>query len=175
MRSRCSSFHWILPLLLIVASVKPAAAQNFPFTSGPIPLCDTSIFTASVSGVGYLIYPDGYNTGAYLESVLINITSNHPQTLQIFLTSPSGTTLSLSEFNGAGGQNYTNTNFTDATGNSITAGTAPFTGNFMPQGGPLSTFAYENAGNLDVHGDRYLLCQWRNRAWWHLDPRLVHR
>ncbi len=96
-------------VLLALAISVPANAQTFPFTSGPIPLCDTSTFTATVSGVGYLITPDGWNWGPYLDNVLLNITSNHPQTLSISLTSPAGTTLLLSAFNGAGGQNYVNT------------------------------------------------------------------
>lgn len=119
--------------------------QTFPFTSGPIPMCDTSTFTANVAGVGWLIVPDGWNWGPYLESVLINITSNHPQTLSISLTSPAGTTVLLSAFNGAGGQNYTNTEFFDWAWMDITTGTAPFTGDFRPQGGFLGDFAGENA------------------------------
>lgn len=120
-------------------------AQVFPFTSGPIPLCDTSTFTATVSGVGTLISPDGWSWGPFLENVLINITTNHPQTLSISLTSPGGTTLLLSAFNGAGGQNYTNTSFYYWGGGDITAASAPFTGNFSPQGGFLSAFDWENA------------------------------
>ncbi len=147
MRLRRSSLRWILPLLLIVASVKPASAQGvFPFTSGPIPMCDTSTFTANVSGIGYLIDP--YNSGwggSFLENLLVNITSNHPQTLQFSLTSPTGTTLLLSAFNGAGGQNYTNTEFSRWAYNSITTGSAPFTGQFMPQGGALDAFDGELA------------------------------
>lgn len=132
-----------LVLLLALGLSRPVAAQTFPFTSGPIPLCDTSTFTASVSGVGYLIVPDPWSWGSYLESVLINITSDHPQTLQISLTSPEGTTLLLSAFNGAGGQNYTNTNFTRWAWNNITTGSAPFTGDFLPQVGSLDIFAGE--------------------------------
>ncbi|MCB9183188.1 MAG: gliding motility-associated C-terminal domain-containing protein [Flavobacteriales bacterium] len=120
-------------------------AQVFPFTSGPIPLCDTSTFTATVSGVGTLITPDGWSWGSFLENVVINITTNHPQTLSISLTSPGGTTLLLSAFNGAGGQNYTNTNFNYWGGGDITAASAPFSGNFTPQGGFLGVFDWENA------------------------------
>ncbi len=80
-------------------------------------------------------------------SLMINITSDHPQTLQILLTSPAGTTLSLSEFNGAGGQNYTNTNFVYDISSfpSITTGSAPFSGNWTPQGGNFSVFDWESA------------------------------
>lgn len=141
----CRNAYLAVVLLLLTAFSRPVSAQTFPFTSGQIALCDTSYFTATVSGVGNLIIPDGSNWGPYLESVLINITSNHPQTLQISLTSPTGTTVLLSAFNGAGGQNYTNTVFADWAWTNITAGSAPFTGEFAPQGDPLSTFAGENA------------------------------
>ncbi|HQV74178.1 MAG TPA: gliding motility-associated C-terminal domain-containing protein [Flavobacteriales bacterium] len=135
----------LLITVFAVGLFRPGAAQTFPFTSGPIPLCDTSTFTASVSGVGYLITPDPWNWGPFLDNVLLNITTDHPQTLQISLTSPEGTTILLSAFNGAGGQNYTNTNFSSWGWNSITTGTAPFTGNFAPQSGSLNDFAGESA------------------------------
>lgn len=123
------------------------AAQTFPFTSGPIPPCDTSTFTANVSGVGWLVTP-GMDWGSYLDNVTINITSDHPQTLQVFLTSPQGTVLLLSQFNGAGGQNYTNTVFSYFGWTPITSGTAPFTGTWMPQGGGLNVFDYQNGDGI---------------------------
>ena len=132
-------------VVLALASAAPAAAQTFPFTSGPIPMCDTSTFTANVSGIGWLITPNGWNWGPYVDNVVLNITTNHPQTLQITLTSPSGTTLLLSAFNGAGGVNYTNTTFPYWGGNNITTASAPFTGFYNPQVGTLDVFSGENA------------------------------
>lgn len=114
-------------------------AQSFPFTSGPIPPCATSTFTANVSNVGYLGSPSMYWM-PYLQSITLNITTDHPQTLSIAITSPAGTTLLLSEFNGGGGQNYTGTTFDYWSSLPITSGTAPFTGNWSPQGGSLSVF-----------------------------------
>ncbi|MBX2979599.1 MAG: gliding motility-associated C-terminal domain-containing protein [Flavobacteriales bacterium] len=133
-------------LLLLVAGT--SRAQVFPFTSGPIPLCATSTFTANVSGVGTLITPDGWNWGPYIDNVVLNITTDHPQTLQISLTSPQGTTLLLSAFNGAGGENYTNTSFPYWGGSNITTASAPFTGSYNPQGGSLSVFDWENADGI---------------------------
>lgn len=96
------------------------------------------------------MYPP--NVGSFwtysFTSLLINITSNHPQTLKISITSPQGTTLLLSAFNGAGGSNYTNCNFDYFTSTNITTGSAPFTNNWAPQGGPLSTFDWENADGI---------------------------
>ncbi len=135
-------------LLLLLSLARPAQAQDFPFTSGPIPPCDTSAFTATVSGVGWLITPDGWNWGPYIDNVVLNITTDHPQTLQISLTSPEGTTLLLSAFNGAGGQNYTNTVFPFYGGANIVGAAAPFNGTFSPQGGGLSAFTGENADGV---------------------------
>ncbi|MBL7963790.1 MAG: gliding motility-associated C-terminal domain-containing protein [Flavobacteriales bacterium] len=135
-------------MLLLLSQARPAQAQAFPFTSGPIPMCDTSTFTANVSGVGWLITPDGWSWGPFIENVVLNITTNHPQTLQISLTSPEGTTLLLSAFNGAGGQNYTNTNFPFWGGGNIVGAAAPFTGSYTPQGGFLSAFTGENADGV---------------------------
>lgn len=131
--------------LFLLLALRGATAQTIPFTSGPIPLCATSTFTADVSGVGTL-YPAGYDWWSpYLAQLEINITSDHPQTLQIQLTSPQGTTLLLAEYLGAGGQNYTNTVFGYFAWTPITTGTAPFTGTWMAQGGGLNAFDYENA------------------------------
>lgn len=134
--------------LLVLGLFGPAEAQtnSVPFTSGPIPPCDTSYFTADVSGVGTL-YPPGWGGGwtFSLQMLTINITSEHPWTLQVSLTSPEGTTLLLSAFNGAGGQNYTNTTFQYFQYPSITTGSAPFTGDWTAEGGSLDAFDYENA------------------------------
>ncbi len=132
---------------LLVLQAGTLRAQSYNFTSGPIPLCDTSTFTATVSGVGLMVDPS-WDFGSYLSNVVINITSDHPQTLRITLTSPEGTTLLLSAYNGAGGQNYTNTNFPYWGGSVITTAAAPFTGNFSPQGGGLSAFNYQNADGV---------------------------
>jgi len=127
-----------------ISGVSVAQPYTFPFTSGAIPMCDTSYFTANVTGVGQL-YPPG-NAWWYftLQQLEINITSNHPQTLKITLTSPQGTTLLLSAFNGAGGANYTSCTFFYNWYPSITTGSAPFTGNWTAEGGPFSIFDYEN-------------------------------
>jgi gliding motility-associated-like protein len=133
----------LLLLLFLTGSPRSAEAQ-FAFTSGPLPMCDTSYFTANVSGIG-MLEPPGWGWGYYLVNVCINITTNHPQTLVITLTSPAGTTLLLSAYNGAGGSNYTNCCFEYSLSPNITTGTAPFTGSWTPQGGSLSIFDWEFA------------------------------
>ncbi|MBK9637587.1 MAG: gliding motility-associated C-terminal domain-containing protein [Bacteroidetes bacterium] len=142
---------FLIALILTSFFSRPTAvvAQNVPFSSGIIPMCDTSYFTANVSGIGTL-YP--YGSGSWwnfsLTDLLINVTSNHPQTLSITLTSPQGTSLLLSQFNGAGGSNYTNTNFSIFAFTNINTGAAPFTGNWVPEGGTFSVFDWENGDGI---------------------------
>ncbi|HRH37240.1 MAG TPA: proprotein convertase P-domain-containing protein, partial [Flavobacteriales bacterium] len=147
---KLSPLRVALILLAMVGFVRQVEAQttSVPFNSGPIPLCDTSVFTANAPSMGILGPPwNQWMPGSVsLEALTINITSDHPQTLQILLTSPQGTTLLLSEFNGAGGQNYTNTTFEYSGSPVITTGTAPFTGSWTAQGGSFSVFDGEWIG-----------------------------
>lgn len=126
--------------LLSVLLSRPALAQQFNFNTGPIPPCDTTLFTVDVAGVGILVDPYGYDEGGYVEDVWINIATTHPWTMSISLTSPTGITILLSAFNGAGGQNYTDTHFSG--GPIITTGSAPFSGFFTPQDGSTLSEAF---------------------------------
>ncbi|MFN0189410.1 MAG: gliding motility-associated C-terminal domain-containing protein [Bacteroidia bacterium] len=123
------------------------AQSSPPFNSGVIPMCDTTFYTTLVSGID-TIFPLGQSQGPsqlMLDSLLFNLSSNHPQTLKITLTSPQGTVLLLSAFNGSGGSNYINTIFTNASNPNITTAAAPFSGYWYAEGGSLSVFDWENA------------------------------
>jgi len=85
---------------------------------------------------------------ADIDNVMLNITHTFDGDLDITLISPTGTSLLLSSDNGAGGANYTGTEFRDG-GDDIMAGAPPFTGVFQPQGG---TFAAAFDGET-VTGD----------------------
>lgn len=74
------------------------------------------------------------NAAADIVSVCLNMTTDFDSDLQIRLKSPSGQTLELSTGNGGSADNYTNTCFTPTATVPITAGTAPFTGDFLPEG-----------------------------------------
>jgi gliding motility-associated-like protein len=65
-------------------------------------------------------------------SVCVNFTHTWDADLDIYLQCPNGTQIQLSTGNGGSGDNYTNTCFVP-TGTAITAGTAPFSGNFTPE------------------------------------------
>jgi len=93
--------------------------------------------------------------GSYnIDNVEIDITHTFDGDLDIWLRAPSGTELELTTDNGGAGDDFTNTVFQDG-GADITAGSAPFTGTFEPEGG---TFAAAFAGE-DVNGDwKIILC-----------------
>ncbi|WP_198553793.1 Ig-like domain-containing protein [Tenacibaculum sp. Bg11-29] len=76
-------------------------------------------------------------------NVTLNITHSYDEDLRIRLTSPNGTSVSLSNLRGSSGNNYTNTIFDDSAANPIGSGVAPFTGTFRPET-PLSNFIGEN-------------------------------
>lgn len=98
----------------------------------------------------------GFSSGTITDvNVTLNITHTYDADLNISLTSPGGTTVLLSDDNGGGGNDYTNTIFDDVSGTTITAGSAPFTGTFSPEGN-LSDFLGENPnGNwtLSIYDD----------------------
>jgi uncharacterized repeat protein (TIGR01451 family) len=72
-------------------------------------------------------------------NVRINISHSYTADLDIFLTGPNGTQITLSSDNGGSGSDYTDTVFDDEAATSITAGSPPFTGTYRPEV-PLSTF-----------------------------------
>jgi gliding motility-associated-like protein len=67
-------------------------------------------------------------------SVCIDITTDFDADLSIFLRTPNNQLLMLSTNNGGSGDNYTQTCFTPTAVTPITSGTAPFTGNYQPEG-----------------------------------------
>ena len=81
-------------------------------------------------------------------NVTIDITHTYDADLDISLTSPSGTIVVLSRYNGGAGDNYTGTIFDqESTNGSIAGNAAPFTGNFVPNGDLSSIYGEMSAGN----------------------------
>ena len=82
-----------------------------------------------------------------IEDIEVNLNLNHSNDGDVLLTLYKNTENSnLSQFNGEGGQNYTNTVFDDSSTVSITAGTPPFTGRFKAQSGFLNFRGKEMQG-----------------------------
>ena len=67
-------------------------------------------------------------------SVCVDLTTNFDADIVFLLEAPNGQQLELSSNNGGGGDNYTQTCFTPTATTPITQGTAPFTGNYQPEG-----------------------------------------
>ncbi|MFT5215315.1 MAG: subtilisin-like proprotein convertase family protein [Glaciecola sp.] len=98
------------------------------------------------NGANFVIGPDNGDVTesiiAVTENIIIsdvNVTINLNHTfdgdLEIKLVAPDGSTeVMLSNRNGGGGDNYTNTVFDDDAGSSIASGSAPFAGSFTPDG-----------------------------------------
>ncbi|MFN8299201.1 MAG: PKD domain-containing protein, partial [Chitinophagales bacterium] len=74
-------------------------------------------------------------TASSVIKVTLNINHTWDSDLDIFLVDPSGTrAMLLSSDNGGSGDNYTNTVLLTGAVTNISAGTAPFTGTFAPEG-----------------------------------------
>lgn len=94
-------------------------------------------------------------------AVKVNITHPYVGDLKIYLFPPSINVLTLANGNGGSGVNFTNTIFTDQAITSISAGVAPFTGQYKPIGGAaacnipntaVSTFSAIGLGSILPNG-----------------------
>ncbi len=111
-----------------------AIGANLSFTnstSGAIPDNNPTGVSRAVTVAGV---PGTALTTGTIKSVTVNITHGFAEDLDISLIGPDGTTtIDLSSDNGSGDDNYTNTVFSPTATASITTGTAPFTGSFLPE------------------------------------------
>ncbi|HSQ45483.1 MAG TPA: zinc-dependent metalloprotease family protein, partial [Lutibacter sp.] len=80
-------------------------------------------------------------------NVIVNITHEWVGDLDLTLISPGGRQVMLSANNGDEGTGYINTVFDDSALNSISGGTAPFTGTFSPEGTLSNFYDEESFGN----------------------------
>ncbi|MEM7185886.1 MAG: proprotein convertase P-domain-containing protein [Bacteroidota bacterium] len=95
-------------------------------TSGPMDPSPANVAETGTVGTDYRI-----------ASVTLDLNHTFDGDLDISLTSPDGTILQMSNDNGGGGDNYTGTIFMDGFP-SIDGQSAPFTGTFEPEGGPMN-------------------------------------
>ncbi|OUR97675.1 hypothetical protein A9Q86_15795 [Flavobacteriales bacterium 33_180_T64] len=149
-------------LLFALLSFSFGFSQTFTDSGGPYDIqgssatCGTANaldLPLTVSGVGVL------GTTNSIESVTMNITHSFVADLEFSLVDPTGTvTIILMMDNGAGGDNLTNTVFSDFGVTSISdvaAGDAPFTGTYSP----IEALAAFNTAGINADGDwRLLLC-----------------
>ncbi|MFT5849029.1 reprolysin-like metallopeptidase, partial [Psychroserpens sp.] len=127
-------------------------SSAFSFTTANL-TCDTftdDVAQAITQSGGGNSYTSSVNVSADFPITDVNVTLDITHTwtadLDITLTSPNGTIVELTTDNGGSGDNYTNTIFDhESTNGSITGGTAPFTGTFVPEG-DLSAMYGEMSG-----------------------------
>lgn len=121
----------------------PDVIESFSFSNGTISV-DVEDVTLAVDSVLVSGLPNILNSGN-LGTVCINIDHTYVSDMAISLVSPLGTIFNLSDGNGAFGDNYTNTCFDMDAPTNITAGAAPFTGSYVPEGaGGFDTFNGED-------------------------------
>ena len=129
-----------LSLIFVLATAAMAAPVTYNASTGlPGAIVDlnTSNFTLTVPDS--VVITD-VNVG-------INLTHTFDGDLEIYIISPLGTTVLLSDNRGGSGDNFTNTIFDDEAGTSIAGGSSPFTGSFIPES-PLSALDGENTLGL---------------------------
>ena len=87
-------------------------------------------------------------------NVTITISHDWNNDLDIFLISPSGTTVELSTDNGNDGDDdYTATVFDQEATTAITSGASPFTGTFIPEGDLSTLYGQMSAGDWTLSVD----------------------
>ena len=126
------------------ASVQSSESQTFSSNPSTIIIPDPTGTNAPIAAIKEIevsgIFPDELSADK-IEAVCVNILHNNDQDLDIYLYSPGGQFILLSDDNGSNGDNYTNTCFSPDATESITFGepnapfsAAPFTGSFQPEG-----------------------------------------
>jgi subtilisin-like proprotein convertase family protein len=99
--------------------------------------------------------------------VQLNLTHTFDGDVDMFLVPPASAQIELSTDNGSLDDNYTNTVFTPLATTNITAGTAPFTGLYLPEGNLTSANGTQAMGTWtlnvadDAGGDTGNLLGWR--------------
>jgi serine protease len=123
-------------------SILPAGSSSGPYSSTdvPTPISGFSVITSHLTIDQDLPIAD--------VNVALNLTYPRDGNLKIWLVSPAGTSVTLSQRRGGNlvnaSANFTDTDFDDQADTPIAMGSAPFTGTFQPDE-PLSTFDNENA------------------------------
>ncbi|MCZ2357655.1 MAG: proprotein convertase P-domain-containing protein [Bacteroidia bacterium] len=170
------------PLTTMTKTITVNPSAGVPVTVN-VPACVGGSFTASVTSSGRTFFnslpaaiPDNSCVGATSTitvsgmgaavpsdriSVMVNLTHTWDGDLELFLVTPGGQRLGLSNRRGGSGDNYTNTVFTDSAITAISSGSAPFTGVYRPEtatyGGctasTITTFGAIGGGTIVPNGN----------------------
>lgn len=126
-----------------------------------------SIPDSDPAGVSSILNVSGIPAGATIAtlSVTFNLTHTFDGDMDISLIGPNGMIVDLTSDNGGGGANFTNTTISSAGVTSITSGSAPFTGVFLPEGTMSNLYSIPNGDYTffmvdDAGGDLGVLLDW---------------
>ncbi len=95
---------------------------------------NTSLSIRDLTTATSTIVVSGGTSFIYDVDVSINITHTNDADLDVYLIAPDGTGVELTTDNGGSGDHYTNTIFDDEATLAITAGGAPFSDRYRPEG-----------------------------------------
>ena len=124
-------------------SIPFASTPNYRFGYSNHPPSIPYISEITISDLLPLSITDALQS---IQSVCLDIETDYAADLQLFLEAPNGKILELSTNNGGSGQNYTQTCFTPKAAKSVKSGTAPFKGDFQPEGN------WQNLDNSPTNG-----------------------
>lgn len=124
--------------LACALSLAAGAAHASVVTSSNVPvrICDLCIATSTLNVNSHFTLAD--------LNMRLTVLHTFDSDLLIQLISPTGTTVTLSNNRGGGGDNFTNTLFDDEALAAIAAGNAPFNGSYRPDS-LLSAFDGQDA------------------------------
>ncbi|MBN2473342.1 MAG: proprotein convertase P-domain-containing protein [Pirellulales bacterium] len=118
---------WIVYLDVNNNGIPDATPSTAASADVPIGIVDLGAVTSTLSVSGL--------EGLLLDvNVTLDIIHTYDADLDVFLVSPSGTSVELFTDVGGGGEHFTNTTIDDEAATLISSGTAPFTGSFRPEG-----------------------------------------
>ncbi len=146
-----------LSLLIVIGMAHSVYAQTELRADGQISeFCSTDVPKAIPDTETITSEVDVSETGPILD-LDVRITITHPwdSNMDVFLIAPDGTRVELFTDVGGMSDNFTDTTLDDEAGQSITEGSAPFTGSFRPEGS-LADFDGKDIGGtwtLEVTDD----------------------
>ena len=118
-----------------------ATLPNPPTTTTQVMFSNNSVYAIpdnNPNGIYSPITVSGINpttlSSGVVVSAKVNITHTYDGDLMLYLISPAGTSVLLSNRRGGSGDNFTNTTFTMSATTPIGSGSAPFNGNYIPDG-----------------------------------------
>jgi gliding motility-associated-like protein len=131
-----------------VQTVRFEAAPDYAFGNSNHPHGTPYQSPIGINSINYNVLT---NPAQQIASVCVDLNTDFDADIHLFLRSPDNKTLELSTNNGGSGDNYKVTCFTSTAATAINTGTAPFNGNYRPEG------AWTALNNAVVNGDWKLL------------------